>query len=383
MRLAISLTSALEDILHVLDEPTIGQHPADVSHFLPAFRELPGPVVYVEHDRVAAAAADQAVDLGPGAGQQGGEVVFQGTPAELWRADTHTGRYFSLRQRVRAPERRPPPAVFLSLHGAYQHNLDNIDVRIPLHRLTVISGVSGSGKSTLVEHVLVPSLINATPTGCQGIDGPPIKPILVDQSPIGRNPRSNPATYTKLSDIIRELFASQTTLSSSHFSFNRPEGACPACNGMGALEVKMRFLFPIWIRCADCDGQRFNEETLSAQIYLGDCLLSIADFYRLPVSEVTHLFSQETRLPPKRLAAARRILNALTDVGLGYLSLGQPSPSLSGGEAQRVKLSKYLGRAGLTAGCLSWTSPLQACTPKISMVCWCSWIVWCTPALRS
>ncbi|MHA2187100.1 MAG: hypothetical protein ACW99V_02545, partial [Candidatus Thorarchaeota archaeon] len=210
VRLAISLTSRLEDIVHVLDEPTIGQHPADVARLLPAFRQLLGPVVYVEHDRIAAAQADRVIDLGPGAGAAGGEVVFEGTPAELWEADTSTGQYFSLRQRVFVPEGRPEPDDFLTVKSANKHNLQNVDVSIPLGRLTVVTGVSGSGKSTLVEHVLVPTLKEETTIGCEGIDGQPLKPILVDQRPIGKNPRSNPATYTKLSDIVRDLFASET-----------------------------------------------------------------------------------------------------------------------------------------------------------------------------
>jgi excinuclease ABC subunit A len=199
------LTSRLEDMLHVLDEPTIGQHPADVARFLPALRELAGPVVYVEHDRIAAAAADRAIDLGPGAGVEGGEVVFAGAPADLWAADTATGRYFSLRDRVMSPDPRPAPEHFLTIRGASQHNLREIDVAIPRARLTVVTGVSGSGKSTLVEHVLVPSLEGGAPVGCRTVEGPVTKAILVDQSPIGRNPRSNPATYTKLADAVREV----------------------------------------------------------------------------------------------------------------------------------------------------------------------------------
>jgi excinuclease ABC subunit A len=363
VRLAIALTSRLEDMLHVLDEPTIGQHPADVARFLPAFRELAGPVVYVEHDRVAATVADRAIDLGPGAGKEGGQVVFSGAPAELWKADTPTGRYFSLRDRVMVPQPRSRPERFLTIHGAHQHNLKDIDVQIPIGRLTVITGVSGSGKSTLVEHVLVPSLKDRVPAGCLEIEGPALKPVLVDQSPIGRNPRSNPATYTKLSDIIRDLYAEGTGLSVSHFSFNRPEGACPSCKGMGAIEVKMRYLHSTWIRCADCAGQRFNEEVLAARVAFGAQWLSIADCYQLSIEEAATLFDAETRLPPARARAAQRILCALRDVGLGYLPLGQPSPTLSGGEAQRVKLTKYLGRSKLADGLLVLDEPSTGLHP--------------------
>ncbi|MGB9023716.1 MAG: hypothetical protein WCC94_09825, partial [Candidatus Bathyarchaeia archaeon] len=348
VRLAISLSSRLEDMLHVLDEPTIGQHPADVSRLLPAFRDMAGPVVYVEHDRVAAAEADQAIDLGPGAGKGGGEVICTGSPLELWNADTPTGRYFSLRDRVMTPIRRPPPERFLLVQGAHQHNLHSINVRLPIGRITVITGVSGSGKSTFVEHVLVPSLTKRKPVGCKGIEGPTLKPLLVDQSPIGRNPRSNPATYTKLADIVRDLYAKATRLSSSHFSFNRPEGACPACQGIGATEIKMKYLPSLWIPCANCDGQRFNDKVLAAVVRFGGRGLSIADFYSLPISEIGHFIAESPWLSPNKREAALRILQALSDIGLGYLKLGQPSPTLSGGEAQRVKLTRYLGRNMLT-----------------------------------
>ncbi len=242
VRLFLSLTSRLEDIVHVIDEPTIGQHPADTARVLPAFRELPGPVIYIEHDRIATAYADHIVDIGPGAGPAGGEVVFSGTPGGLWKTNTISGRYFSLRDTVFQPEKRDPPSEFITVRSADKHNLQKIDVSLPLGRLTVIAGVSGSGKSTLVEHVLFPSLARREPEGCQEIEGRHLKPVMVDQRPIGKNPRSNPATYTKLADTIRDFFASETHLSKSHFSFNTTEGGCPACKGMGGIEVKMRYL---------------------------------------------------------------------------------------------------------------------------------------------
>jgi len=364
VRLAISLSSRLEDVLHVLDEPTIGQHLADVVRFLPAFQDLLGPVIYVEHDRVAAAQADQVIDLGPGAGKEGGEVIFAGSPAELWRADTPTGRYFGLRDRVITPNPRSLSDRFLLVRGAYQHNLKHIDVKLPLSRLTVITGVSGSGKSTLVEHVLVPTLKEKKLVGCEGIEGPSIRPVMVDQSPIGKNPRSNPATYTKLSDMIRDLYAEATGLSKSHFSFNRPEGACPTCKGIGATEIKMRYLPSLWIACADCAGQRFNEEVLAATVMFGDRELSIADFYSLPIQEVGDLFLKSPWLSPARRRAAHRILQALVDIGLGYLELGQPSPTLSGGEAQRVKLTKYLGRDNLSNQLIVLDEPSTGLHPQ-------------------
>ncbi|MBN2390665.1 MAG: ATP-binding cassette domain-containing protein [Anaerolineae bacterium] len=384
-RLAVILTSRLEDMLHVLDEPTVGQHPADVARLLSAFRDLPGPVVFVEHDRVAAAAADHAIDLGPGAGNKGGEVVFTGTPAELWQTDTHTGRYFSLRERVRVPKVRPAPEQFLWLQGAHMRNLQAIDVPIALGRLNVITGVSGSGKSTLVEEVLTPSLAEGKAAGCRGItlvttedtekenknsvlsvssEAKTPKPVMVDQSPIGRNPRSNPATYTKLADTIRDFWAEQTGLSPSHFSFNRPEGACPTCKGLGAVEVRMRYLPSTWIPCTDCDGQRFSDEVLDAKVQFGERRLSIADLYELGTGEVARLLLRDPRLTGRQRRAARHILSALRDIGLGYLHLGQPSPTLSGGEAQRVKLAKFLGKRNLSDSVLILDEPSTGLHPK-------------------
>ena len=366
VRLALTLISRLEDMLHVLDEPTVGQHPSDVARLLPVFRELAGPVVFVEHERLAAAGADHVMDLGPGAGGQGGRIVFSGTPQELWRANTPSGRAFSLRTRPPVPGRLPPPDQFLTVRGAALRTLQNLDVPIPLHRLTVVTGVSGSGKSTLVEDVLVASLEKRKPVGCREIEGPALKPVIVDQSPIGRNPRSNPATYTKLADAIRDLYASVTGLSPSHFSFNRPEGACPACSGLGAVEVAMRYLPSVWIPCEECDGQRFTDEVLAAAIPFDDSrpALSVADFYRLSIGEVKDFFVRDTRLPPAKRQTALHILEALCDVGLGYLPLGQPSPSLSGGETQRVKLARSLGKKSLSRELLVLDEPSTGLHPQ-------------------
>jgi len=364
VRLAISLSNRLEDMLHVLDEPTIGQHPADIARLLPAFRDLPGSVIFIEHERVAAAEADHAVDLGPGAGFEGGQVVFTGKPADLWLSDSNTGRYFSLRDRVMTPEPRPLPVDFLVLRGAHKHNLQHIDVRIPLGRLTVITGVSGSGKSTLVEHVLMTSIKEMKPIGCMNIESPKIKAVLVDQSPIGRNPRSNPATYTRLSDFIRDTFAEATGLSKSQFSFNRPEGACPECKGIGAAEIKMRYLPSIWRSCRVCGGRRFNQDVLKAKVAFGREKLSVADVFSTPIRDISDLLSETPWLSPGKKKSAGRILRALNDVGLGYLELGQPSPTLSGGEAQRVKLSKYLGRSNLTNQLLVLDEPSTGLHPQ-------------------
>lgn len=347
VRLAVTLTSNLEDILHVLDEPTIGQHPADIARFMPALRELLGPVIYIEHDRAAVIQADTVLDIGPGAGEDGGQVVFKGSPLELRQADTITGRYFSGREVADLPTVRENAQQFITLRGAYKHNLKNIDIQIPIQRLTVITGVSGSGKSTLVEHVITPSLRNKTPVGCQSIEGENLIPIIVDQSPIGRNPRSNPATYTKLADIIRDIFSQQTGISSSHFSFNRPEGACPTCKGMGAIEVKMQFLPSVWITCNDCGGLRFKQEVLDIYLVLAGHKYNIADIYQMNIQEFSRLLAIDQTIPPSQKNNAQRVLGAFLEVHLGYLSLGQPSTTLSGGEAQRVKLTKYLGRPQL------------------------------------
>ncbi len=347
VRLAIALLSELEDITHILDEPTIGQHPADVARLLPVLQNLAGPVIYIEHDRQAAVSADNVIDIGPGAGRNGGEIMFTGTPAELWKADTLTGKFFSLKEKVKIPKHRPKPQFFLTIEKANKHNLKNINIKIPLNRLTVITGVSGSGKSTLVEDVLYFTLKGKEPIGCDKIKSPIVKPIMVDQGPIGKNPRSNPATYTKIADLIRKLFAKATRFKATYFSFNTSEGQCPTCNGIGALEVKMRYLPSNWRTCPDCNGKRFSEEILAEKVKFEDKEYSVAEFYDIPISEVAKIFDKEKRLPIGDLNSLRQMLKALNDIGLGYLSLGQPSPTLSGGEAQRIKLSKYLGRKSL------------------------------------
>ncbi len=348
LRLAVLLTSRLSDLLHLLDEPTIGQHPRDVQALIQALGELAGPVIYVEHDRIAAAAANAALDLGPGAGAQGGRIVFAGTPSGLWGADTLTGNYFSGRKQTQIPEKRPRPENFLIVKGAHLHNLRDIDVPFALNRLNVVCGVSGSGKSTLVEEVLFASLEAGQAVGCMGLSRVDIKAELVDQSPIGRNPRSNPATYTKLLDPIRDCFAANTGLDPTCFSFNTKEGACEVCQGMGAVEVKLRYLPSTWITCSECDGDRFTDEVLAAKVVFCDGLSrSIADFLDLSVSECAPLFQEAPGLSDRVREDCGRLCQALIDIGLGYLTLGQPSPTLSGGEAQRVKLAKVLGRRGL------------------------------------
>jgi excinuclease ABC subunit A len=365
VRLALALSSRLEDMLIVLDEPTIGLSISDVNELMPSFRQLPGSVIYVEHDRVAASAADYIIDLGPGAGVQGGNLIFKGSPHSLWSADSHTGRFFSMRDKVAIPEIRPEPKSFLRIKKAFLRNLKNIDISIPLNRCTVVTGPSGSGKSTLVEDVLYASLSEDRPIGCQSIKSLGVKAVLVDQSPIGKNPRSNPATYSNLATVIREIFASFTGFTPSHFSFNTKIGACPECNGMGALEVRMRYLPSTWIECSFCRGKRFSREVLEAVVKFEEKSFSIADFYELTVDEAFEWLVEKKgiKLSIKHSNSAKRILLALRDIGLGYLKLGQPSPSLSGGEAQRVKLAKHLGKRNLADKILILDEPSTGLHP--------------------
>ncbi|NHJ48358.1 MAG: ATP-binding cassette domain-containing protein, partial [Asgard group archaeon] len=337
--------------------------PNDVMNFLPAFRELAGPVIYVEHDRMAAAVADQAIDIGPGAGMKGGEIIFNGSTKKLWLQDTPTGRYFSFKDKVIIPELRPRPDEFLTVRKASLRNLKDIDITLPYKRISVITGVSGSGKSTFVKDVLVASLLAKEPRGCEKIEVKHIKPILVDQSPIGKNPRSNPATYTKLSDIIRDLFAEATGFTKSHFSFNRKEGQCEVCEGIGAKKVKIPYIAPIWLPCEKCGGKRFKDELLATKIELNGRFLSIGDFYELSINEATPLILESQYLSEKNKKQAEPILKALIDIGLGYLHLGQSSPTLSGGEAQRVKLAKYLGKKNLSDGLIVLDEPSTGLHP--------------------
>jgi excinuclease ABC subunit A len=357
VRLAVLLANRIEDLLHILDEPTIGLDPSQVGTLMRALRRLRGPVVMVEHDPWAAADADMVVELGPGAGAAGGHVIFEGTPARLWDAGVPSGAWFSGRARPDRLSRRPAPTEWLTVHGAAMNNLRGFDCRFPLNRLTVISGPSGAGKSTLARDVLIGSLQAGTPQGCRAVEGPGVtggpppraagrpraagEPMLraleVDQNPIGRNPRSNPATYTGLADRIRAIFTKATGLPGSVFSFNRPQGACPECGGMGAVEITMPFLPSEWITCQACAGARFSPDALRAAAELADHReYTIAQVYEMTVDQADGLLADRK---------AGRILASLRDMGLGYLGLGQPSTSLSGGEAQRVKLVKQLAQA--------------------------------------
>lgn len=337
VRLAVVLAGRLEDLLHVLDEPSIGLHRRDVNKLFGVLADLPGPVVMVEHDAAAIANADDVIEIGPGAGPHGGTVTFQGTPAKLWRSDTTSGRFFSGRDAAIERGSRPSSNGTITVRGAHARNLDRVDCWFPTEAMTVVTGPSGAGKTTLVRDVILASAERGEAVGCEAFDGHVPRAIAVDQSPIGNNPRSNPATYTKVLDKIRDSFAAATGASPSMFTFNRKEGACPACEGMGAVEVSLRFIASTWIECDACNGTRFGPESLEHRPIFGGTERTIADVLALSVDEAREVFAEHR--------AIRKVLDALSNVGLGYLALGQPSPTLSGGEAQRVRLARQLARA--------------------------------------
>jgi len=348
IRLASQLGSELSGVTYILDEPSIGLHPRDNDRLirtLGALRDNGNTVIVVEHDADTMRAADHVVDFGPGAGALGGRVTFEGPPAALAASDTLTGRYLDGRLRVREPGARRAPTGHLTVRGAREHNLRGIDVAFPLGCLVAVTGVSGAGKSSLVRGILHPALAAAlhrsrepvgAHDGLDGLDGID-KVIHIDQSPIGRTPRSNPATYTKAFDLIRELFATLPAARAAgygpgRFSFNVAGGRCEACHGDGARKIEMHFLPDVYVTCEACGGRRYNDATLRVK-YRG---LDIASVLELSVGRALELFAAHAPLA--------RILRTLADVGLDYLPLGQPAPTLSGGEAQRVKLSRELAR---------------------------------------
>ncbi|MDD5083643.1 MAG: excinuclease ABC subunit UvrA [Candidatus Moranbacteria bacterium] len=349
IRLAIQMKSDLTGILYVLDEPSVGLHSRDTEklvHALQSLRENGNSLVVVEHEPALMAASDWIVDMGPGAGREGGEVIFSGTPKKLWQSKSLTGQYLSGKISVSPENRKPRKAKkFISIIGATEHNLKNVDVQIPLEAFVVVSGVSGSGKSSLIKDILSKSLArhfyqaktrvgtHKTITGLQHID----KVITVNQSPIGRTPRSNAATYTGVFSPIRDLFAETAEAKrdgydASHFSFNMRGGRCEVCQGGGVRKVEMYLLADVYVDCEECQGTRYNAKTLAIE-YRG---MNISQVLNMTVSEARSFFCDHALIQEK--------LRALDEVGLGYLILGQSATALSGGEAQRVKLATELAR---------------------------------------
>jgi excinuclease ABC subunit A len=352
IRLATQIGSRLMGVLYVLDEPSIGLHPRDnarLIHTLEGMRDLGNTVLVVEHDEATIRAADWVIDLGPGAGEHGGEVVAEGTVEQVSKnKKSVTGRYLTGELCIDVPEtRRPGNGQHLVIRGARENNLKDIDVSIPLGEFVCITGVSGSGKSTLMVEVLYKALARelnnsrVLPGTYDGLEGAEAidRVINIDQSPIGRTPRSNPGTYTGLFDHIRALFAELPEskvrgYKPGRFSFNVRGGRCEACQGQGQLRIEMQFLPDVYVPCEVCHGARFNRETL--QVRFKD--KTIADVLDTTIEEGLEFFGA---FPPM----VRR-LQTLQDVGLGYLKIGQPAPTLSGGEAQRVKLSRELSKRG-------------------------------------
>ncbi len=335
--------------MYVLDEPSIGLHQRDNLRLIATLRrlrDLGNSVIVVEHDSETIEAADHVVDFGPGAGRLGGRVIAAGTPEELKRdPESLTGRFLSGVERIEVPGERRKPQGFVTVKGAREHNLKNVDVQFPLGVLVAVTGVSGAGKSSLIGGILHPALRrkllgsydqigkHGSVLGIEQLD----KVIDIDQKPIGRTPRSNPATYTKAFDCIRDVFAETAEARAygyqpGRFSFNVRGGRCEACEGDGVRQVEMHFLPDVYVTCEVCRGKRYNEATL--RVKWKD--RSIADVLETPVSDAMGLFEHHRTL--------RGILQTLTDVGLGYISLGQSATTLSGGEAQRIKLSRELAK---------------------------------------
>lgn len=350
IRLATQIGSALMGVLYVLDEPSIGLHQSDNAKLiltLKGLRDLGNTIVVVEHDEETMQESDFIVDMGPGAGRHGGQVVFAGSYAELKRAkNSLTADYLTGKKRIEIPkERRKPAKQSIRITGAKENNLKNIDVDFPLSVLTVVTGLSGSGKSSLINEILFKGINkklmgasdlpgkHKTIQGIEHID----KIINIDQSPIGRTPRSNPATYTGAFGPIRDLFAALPAsqmrgYKAGRFSFNVEGGRCEACTGDGVKKIEMHFLSDVYVRCEVCNGKRYNQETLEVRFKNKN----IYEVLEMPVEEAAEFFSA--------VPAVHAKLKALNDVGLGYIRLGQAATTLSGGEAQRVKLATELSR---------------------------------------
>ena len=349
IRLATQIGSSLVGVLYILDEPSIGLHQRDNEKLiatLERLRDLGNTVIVVEHDEQTMRAADHLVDLGPGAGEHGGWIVAQGTAAQVQRVkDSLTGQYLAGTRTIDVPTGRRTPSGYVEILGAAEHNLRDVDVHVPLGTLTCVTGVSGSGKSTLVNEVLYKAVANKLHRARQrpgrhraikGLDQLD-KIIAVDQSPIGRTPRSNPATYTGLFDVIRDLFSKTQEARArgykpGRFSFNVKGGRCEVCRGDGQIKIEMHFLPDVYVPCEQCDGRRYNRETLEVK-FKGR---SIAEVLNMPVEDALKFFEHIPKI--------RRRLETLDAVGLGYIRLGQPATTLSGGEAQRVKLATELSK---------------------------------------
>jgi excinuclease ABC subunit A len=355
INLTTALGTSLVNTLFVLDEPSIGLHPRDMHRIVEAMqrlRDAGNTLVVVEHDPAVMLAADRLIDMGPGPGEKGGRIVFDGDPDGARLADTLTGAYLGARKQVGMGIRRAvnDSTPRLIVQGAAEHNLRNVTVEFPLGRLVVVTGVSGSGKSTLMQDVLHPALERhfgkptETPGKHEALLGADFlsEAVFVDQSPIGKTARSNPASYVGAFDEIRKLFATtpvalERNYGPGMFSFNAGDGRCPTCGGSGFEHVEMQFLSDVYLRCPDCDGKRFRAEMLDAHLVRRDRQLSIADVLELTVSEAVQLFADDREVI--------RRLQPIVDVGLDYVKLGQPVPTLSGGEAQRLKLAGFLAEA--------------------------------------
>ena len=349
IRLATQIGSGLVGVAYILDEPSIGLHQRDNDKLLATLkhlRDLGNSVIVVEHDEDTMRAADWIVDIGPGAGEHGGHVVAQGRAEDIMKVpESITGQYLSGRKQIPVPAVRRSPKGFLRVKGAAENNLKHIDVDFPLGVFTCVTGVSGSGKSSLVNEILYKSLarklnrakvIPGKHDGIEGIEALD-KVICIDQSPIGRTPRSNPATYTGVFDLIRDLFAATSDAkargySKGRFSFNVKGGRCEACSGDGIIKIEMHFLPDVYVPCEVCGGKRYNRETLEVK-YKGK---SIYDVLNMTVEEALEFF--------RHVPSIARKIQTLYDVGLSYIRLGQPSTELSGGEAQRIKLAAELSK---------------------------------------
>jgi excinuclease ABC subunit A len=355
INLTTALGTSLVNTLFVLDEPSIGLHPRDMHRIIVAMqrlRDAGNTLVVVEHDPAVMLAADRMIDMGPGPGERGGQIVFDGSTNDLRQADTLTGAYLGGRKQVGMGFQRlvAENTPRLILEGACDHNLKNVTVEFPLNRLVCVTGVSGSGKSTLIQDILAPALLRhfgkatEAPGAHERLLGADqlSEVVFVDQSPIGKTARSNPASYVGAWDAIREIFAcaplaNQRSYTATKFSFNNGDGRCPTCGGSGFEHVEMQFLSDVYLRCPDCDGKRYRPEILEVLVERRGRTLNVADVLNLTVSEAASLFANDREVI--------RTLQPIVDVGLEYVKLGQPVPTLSGGEAQRLKLAGFLAEA--------------------------------------